>query len=366
MRILAINVEIGYGHPNYLDYVLQAIQEIEPETEIKVWNVLTQEKGITKLFWQMSKQIYSLGAKGGMITALYNNIRNLNKTPNFPLSTHNKQGFDRIIVSHPLLAKSLSSVWYIHGEIALPNECVLANVEKIAVPIEYTKQKLLNKGIKQKQVFETGLLIANELVDNARENYKKRLSRLRSKQSLTVGFFISGAYPTPHINKIIDAVYTVTKKNFRIIMFLGIDRKKSNQIIAQLNRKYPDITNSKTSILFIEGKNRIDYQKKVYRLLPLLDVFVAPSHEYTNWAVGLGLPLMTLFPMIGTYAQENFDFLFKQGVTYPIKTNPEVKNLGNILENLRKTGKLREMVKNGFNKFPIDGARKTAQMIIAK
>ncbi|MBS4016395.1 MAG: hypothetical protein KGZ86_08195 [Candidatus Latescibacteria bacterium] len=364
MRILAINVEIGYGHPNYLDYVLQAIKEIAPKTEIKVWNVLTHEKGLTRLFWQMSKQIYTLGAKGGMITGLYNKIRNLNKTPNLPLCTANTQGFDRIIVSHPLLAKFLGSVWYVHAEIALPKESVLTNVEKIIVPIEYTGKQLLKNGVKQEQVIETGLLIANELVDNAQQNYKKRLSRIRSKQSLTIGFFISGAYPKPHINKTIDAVYAVTKKNFRTIMFLGTNPKKASQIIAQLHHKYPDIANSKTTILFIQGKNRVDYQKKVHRLLPLLDAFVAPSHEYTNWAIGLGLPMFALFPMIGSYAPKNFDFLFKQGVTYPIKTNHEAQNLGDILENLRKTGELSQMVKNGINKFPIDGAIKTAQIIL--
>lgn len=364
MRILAINVEIGYGHPSYLDYVLQAIKELAPNIEIDTWDVLSQEKGLTRFFWQISKQLYAFGAKGGVFTGLYNKIRNLNKTPDLPLCTANIQGFDRIIVSHPLLARYIRSAWYIHAEIALPKECMLTNVKKIVVPIDYTKQQLLQTGVKKEQVYETGLLIANELVGNAQENYEKRLSRIHSKQSLTIGFFISGAYPTPHIDKIIDAVNAVTKKNFRTIMFLGTDTKKAGKIIARLHRKYPDIANSKTAIVFIQGKNRVDYQKKTCHLLPLLDAMVAPSHEYTNWAIGLGLPIFTLFPMIGSYALKNFDFLISQGVTYPIKSNLQAKKLGDTLENLRKTGELTKMVKNGFNRFQINGAIRTAQSII--
>ena len=72
MRILAINVEIGLGHPNYLDYILQAVKKLQPRTEIDCWDVLTQERGVRKLFWQTSKNVYSFGAKGGVITGKTN------------------------------------------------------------------------------------------------------------------------------------------------------------------------------------------------------------------------------------------------------------------------------------------------------
>lgn len=366
MRILAINVEIGYGHPNYLDYVLQAIKKIQPETKITYWDVLTQEKGFAKLFWQMAKLIYIIGAKGGILTDAYNKLRRQVKASNLPICNVAKPDFDRIIVSHPLLARYLQNVWYIHGEIALPKECILHNVEKIIVPINYTTNKLIVNGISKKRILESGLLIAPDLVANAEENCIKRVSRIESNKSLTIGFFISGAYPVPHINKIIDAIGSIQKTRHRIVIFLGTERKKADAFLTRLNRKAESLQKRdflKNTILFVQGNTRFDYQKRVNRFVPLLDVFVAPSHEYTNWALGLGLPILTLFPMIGSYAQENFDFLTEQAVTCPIKSNDDACNLIKIIQELHGSGMLSEMAKNGLNKFPIDGAIKTAQAI---
>jgi len=364
MRILAINVEIGHGHPNYLDYVLQALKQIDHHIEIKYWDILTQEKGFTKLFWQISKNLYSIGAKGGITTELYNRLRDSTRSYNLSLCNAPSSGFSSILVSHPLLDRSIGSVWYIHGEIAAPKESVLKNIAKIIVPTTYTANKFIAQGIKPEQILITGLLLSLDLVANAKENYLKRVSRLKSERPLTIGFFISGAYPPPHIKKVIDGIISVTKENYRVIAFLGTDLVKARNFLSDLNRLSSQRGKSSASILFVSCNNRSDYQKRVNRLLPLLDVFVAPSHEHTSWALGLGLPIFVLFPMIGNYAKENFRFAHKQGVALPIPTRQDAQNLGITFRELRSAGMLLKMAENGFGRFSINGALGTAQLIL--
>ncbi len=364
MRVLAINVEIGLGHPNYLDYVLQAIREREPKTEIIIWDILKQEKGLSRLFWQTASHVYQIGSQGGVLTKVYNQLRQGKKTVPIQLCRLPDGKFDRIITSHPLLANYLKRVSYIHGEIAMPKECTLENVEKIIVPIEYTKNKLLKQETMPGKINISGLLIASELARCAHEHFEKRITRIKSDKPLTIGFFISGAYPTPHIKKIQNSLTALSDEQHRLIVFLGVKTKKANDFLRQLNRNLKDKNQQKSSILFITGKTRNDYQIRVNRLLPLLDIMVAPSHEHTNWAVGLGLPMFALFPMIGSYAQENYDFAQKQQMVYPIRTTDSAKNFGNIVDKLRQSGELLKMAENGFNKFPIDGVDNTARIIL--
>ncbi|MEO0084513.1 MAG: hypothetical protein ABIJ94_02155 [candidate division WOR-3 bacterium] len=364
MKLLAINVEIGLGHPNYLDYVLQALKKIQPSIKIDYWDTLTNEKGITKLFWQISKQIYHLGAFGGVFTDFYNKLRQKPLTPNVPLCNISTAQYDKIVVAHHLLARylNLDNVWYIHGEIGVPRECQLKNIGKIIVPLNESKEKFIAFGINPKKIYVSGLILSPDLITDTEINYQKRLTRLKSKSTFTVGFFISGAYPRPHIQKLILGIISITNKGHRAIVFLGIDSQKGKRIIAKLNR----IRNTTllTSILFIQGKNRQEYQNRIHRLLPVLDFFVAPSHEHTNWAIGLGMPMFSLFPMIGSYASENYKFANELGVTYPIKTDDDAKNFASIIQQLCETGKLAKMAERGFNKFPIDGAVNAALQIL--
>jgi len=364
MRILAINVEIGLGHPNYLDYVLHAIKKQQPKTEIDVWDVLTDEKGLTKIFWQISKRTYSIGAKGGLITDFYNKFRNASNMPNISLCHIAKEKYNRILVSHPMLARYLECVWYIHGEIAAPRESILTNVQKIIVPIDYTAKRFISQGLRPAQILQTGLLISPDLITNAKENYLTRLSRIKSDKPLTIGFFISGAYPPAHIQKLIAGIISVVKQHQRIIVFLGTNANKAKQFLRALNRKKKEVDVFESTILFLQGKTRLDYQKRVNNLLPLLDVFIAPSHEHTNWAIGLGLPMFVLFPMIGSYAEENYKFAEKQEVAYPLKTLNDAGKLGETVQRFKSSRVLEKMVENGFDKFPIDGAIKTAKAIL--
>lgn len=365
MRITAINVEIGFGHPNYLDYVLEVLHRVTPHIEIEYYDVISQAPCFSKWFWLLSKKLYSVGAKGGLYTQFYNKLRESNNVRFLPRLGKCDMKSDVILVSHSLLAQNLAGrVWYIHGEIAAPKECAVCNVEKIIVPTDMTKQKLISYGVSSKKILVTGLLLSSDLVGNAKDNFEKRLVRIESNKPLTVGFFISGAYPKPHIDKVITGINSVTKENNRAIVFLGLDYKKGKNFFNQLSRIRDQEKNFRSSILFIQGKNRQDYQKRVNRLLPLLDIFVAPSHEHVNWALGLGIPMFALFPMIGSYSKENFEFMKKQGVALPILTITDAQNLSQTISELRDKKTLIQMAKNGFEKLPINGAVNTTQELI--
>ncbi len=368
--VLAVNLEIGLGHPNYLDYVIHAIQNLTSELPIEYIEVFNQEKGLAQYFWRFSQNLYCLGAQGGFYTECYNQFRTmgkgqklaryfLNNTQKYIANNHQV-----VLVSHPILARNLiGNIWYIHGEIAAPRECA-CRVNKIIVPTEVTKQRLINYGVEPIAIFVSGLLIAPDLVISADQNFQNRLSRLQSSHPLTIGFFISGAYPQPHIEKIIEGIISVSKDNYRIIVFTGTNQKKNRDFIKKLNKKQRLNIKPQSTILFIQSKNRNDYQKRVNRLLPLLDIFVAASHEHTNWAVGLGIPMFVLFPMIGSYAMENYQFAKQQGVAYPISTINEAQNLAPIIKDLHNSGTLAQMAEKGFGKLPINGAHNTAYELI--
>ena len=93
---------------------------------------------------------------------------------------------------------------------------------------------------------------------------------------------------------------------------------------------------------------------------------VAPAHERSNWAVGLGLPHFILKPNNGPFAPLNAEFLMKSGVSEEIVLNIDANLFGAMLERCQKSGKLIEMAKNGWNKYKINGFFKIADFLINK
>lgn len=364
MRILAVNVEIGYGHPNYLDYVIETLQETYQQIEIYKWDVLKEEKLLNRLFWEISKKFYRWGSYGGIVTKLYNHLRNKTNLMKRSFCSVNMRDYDHIIVSHPILARMLKRVWYLHSEIAAPKESILFDVDKIVVPIDYTANKMIEHGIAKERIFISGLLIAPELIRSAKNDYEQRLLRIKRQQTLTIGLMISGAYPKPHIRKILSAIQSLQKTKHRLIVFLGADLQNANKLIRQISKNCCRDAYSSSTCIFISGRSRRSYQKRVNHILPMLDLLVGASHEYTNWAIGLGLPLLTLFPMIGSYALENFNFMQMQGVSYPIKTDDDAKKINEIVHNLLSSGMLLSMVEHGFNRFDISGTMKIVQWLV--
>ena len=272
------------------------------------------------------------------------------------------------LVAHPLLARALSetcSVWYVHGEIAAPLECAVSKVEKIFVPLRETGDKLINQGADPDSIVVCGLMIESSLVKNAEKAFDSRLKRINSGKPLTVGFFSSGAYPSEHLMKILAGVKSIVKSGMKAVIFTGTNLQKFKWFKKEMEKlkkriAFDDgvcsVITENWEIKLIYRKTRQAETEKAAELVSYLDLFVSPSHERTNWAVGLGLPMFVLFPLIGTFSPQNFDFAQRQGVSYSIDSLEKAKNLGKIITELKESKKLTEMAKNGFGIHQTNGS----------
>lgn len=373
--IMALYSDIGRGHPSYLDSLVYLLKDKHPGLVCR--NVFQESKGLSLLSWRFVSWLYSISGKGGLHTRFYDFIRKRSqKGARDSLMTRIlgrdlKRAYENFpgicLVDHPILAKSLTDVcrvWYVHGEIAAPAECAVRGVEKILVPLEETKNELIARGAQEEAVLVCGLMIELALVESADEAFQQRLKRIESDQPLTIGFFTSGAYPKEHMEKIIAGARSVIEKKMRAIIFCGTSRDKFEWVKSRL--KGPDVKTVEDAeggtrkegefdLMLVGRKTRQEDTQRAVELIHRLDAFVAASHERTNWAVGLGLPMFVLFPLIGTFASQNFEFAQRQRVVYALDTTEEARNLAEILTELRQSGQLLQMSQNGFGVHSITG-----------
>ena len=385
-QILCLSTEIGRGHPSYLDNVFELLKKRYPGQKLKFKTVFELSRGVSFASWKMVERFYLVGSRGGIITNFYNWFRHKQgevAEDSFALKILGRDLKGRMkdfkgicLVEHPLVAKILARVcttWYVHGEIAAPKECAIKGTEKTFVPTEETKNRLISCGSDPHSLVVTGLLIEPGLKEIAEKSFLQRKERIKSGESLTIGFFTSGAYPKEHMKKIIAGTKSVVEQNMRALIFAGTNPRIFQKIKNEISRwKVKLVEDKKDTLVTEKGWNimlvsRVSRQMETLRtveLFPLLDVFVAASHERTNWACGLGLPIFVLFPLIGTFAQQNFEFARKQGVAYPLESLTNAKSLGKTILKLRESGKLLRMAENGFGFFPIDGAERVVKEIL--
>ncbi|MEO0093959.1 MAG: hypothetical protein ABIK67_06895 [candidate division WOR-3 bacterium] len=329
-----------------------------------------------KFGWQVIKRFYLLGGYGGLITKFYNQFRQKLSVPSPTFLKLLSQGLKVAVLNwralflaeHPLVARILANrglkVFYIHGEIAAPRECAISDNVTIFVPLKSTKNQFVKFGVKPEAIVVTGLVIEPELLSDAEKNFNLRQARLNSNEPLTVAFFISQAYPRPHITKIFLAVESVVKDGMRAIVFTGTNPQKAAllQKRIELIRKRNHQINPK-NIMVVQSKNRREENRKTAELMKCIDVIVAASHERTNWAVGLGIPMFVLFPLIGTYAQLNYSFLEECGVAFPLKNEEAAQNLGEQIIKLQKDKILWQAAAKGFGSYDNMGAHFIANFI---
>jgi hypothetical protein len=374
-KIVALYSDIGRGHPSYLDSLLYLLKIKYPSLITRT--VFEESKGLSLLSWRFIEWLYNISGKGELHTRFYNYVRRRSQTGSEEslverlLSRDLKRAYKDsrgiCLVDHPLIARSLADVcrvWYVHGEIAAPAECAVKGAGNIFVPLVETKEKLIAHGADENAIVVCGLMIEPPLVESAEEVYQKRLARIESNRPLTVGLFTSGAYPKEHMEKIIAGAESVIREGMRAIIFCGTNPHKLEWVKSKAKTWRIRITEEKEEntpeaedfdLLLVARKNRWEDTLRAVQLIPQLDAFVAASHERTNWAVGLGLPMFVLFPLIGTFASQNYEFAQKQGVVYPVESLGKAKRLGLLLRELREDGRLMQMSQNGFGVHNIGG-----------
>lgn len=345
-QLVAVTAGIGRGHSQYLNSVLSYLPDVP----------LVQVSGIG---WQIARSLYRLGGRGGIWTTLYNRLRA--KRPNRLLlrilksreTTRFKKDKAFVLTDHPLISHILAPfcpVAYLHGEIAAPPVCAIPAARSIFVPLQETAEQLITFGVSPDVLRVTGLVIEPELLKDADAGFQSRLERLATNKPLNIGFFLSGASPKPHSNTILIAARSVLNSGLHPFIFCGVDYQTANWLKGKLNcpvyvfPSYPEETIATA------------------RLLPQIDLFVAATHERTNWALGLGIPMFAILPHIGPFAPLNFEFAKNQGVCLPLEN---AEKFGSYLLTLRAHGKLRQMAQNGWGKYPINGAQKIAELLRA-
>ncbi len=365
--------EIGRGHPAYLDAVLAALDRLAPDAlpNKRRFSVLDLCSGVSARAWRAAKSLYYLGARGGVLLSLYNRFRRPDSVPSAlqlnllgsDLRRH-FAGFTGVcIVDHPLLARILAPVCrvaYVHGELSAPRVAAVPGAWRIFVPVESTREKLLAVGGELSAIRVSGLVIHPALTAGVESAFVNRCGRLQSDAPLTVGFFTSGAYPKPHMERLLAAVVSVTRAGHRAIIFWGAGwlRAAKTQAVLRMHAVPDD------AVQMVWARDRQAEATKVAELLPSLDVMVAAAHERTVWALGLGLPLFALFPHIGPFAYENFTVALEHGVIEPIAKYENALGLADTLGQLRASGRLVAMARAGWGRYSIAGAETTARELL--
>jgi hypothetical protein len=272
-------------------------------------------------------------------------------------------GFQGVcLVEHPLVARILATecrVAYLHAEIAAPPVAAVPGIWRTLVPLEETHRRLVEAGGMQKGMTITGLVVEPELVTVAETAYRARLGRLSDSDTpVTVAFFTSGAYPKPHLVRTIVGVRSCLDSGHRVVVFGGTDAQKARRLRDRLPSGH-------SGLEFISPPDRATETTRTAGLFESVDVMVAAAHERTNWAVGLGLPMLALLPNIGPFAPLNYRFARDQGVCRPVRSVRNSVNLGRLLSRMKQAGELSSMAERGYGPHPIGGAAVAASAILA-
>jgi hypothetical protein len=367
VRLVSLCSDIGRGHPSYLDSVLKALST----TGGRALTCRTCNR-LDNLAWRAVRAGYRLGGFGGPVTWLYNRLRPADMRPSRLLLAmlgsellSEFTGFGGIcLVDHPVLAHILCRtcrVAYLHGEIAVPALAAVPEAWQTFVPLDTTATHLEAYGVGRGAITVTGLVVDPDLVPDAEAGFAARAARLQALAPLTVGLFASGAYPRPHVNRIITATASLARAGYTAILFWGTGWLRAARLRRVLNRL--GVPESRTSIVWADSRQA--ETERTVRLLPKLDVMVAAAHERTSWAVGLGLPMFALLPNIGPFAPENFSFAVKHGVCQPLRTMAQAHEIARTLAELRQSGELVRMAERGFGRYPITGANAVARSLLA-
>ncbi|MFH1700096.1 MAG: hypothetical protein ABIE07_05865 [Candidatus Zixiibacteriota bacterium] len=377
--VLFLYTEIGRGHPTYLDGIIEILDKNYREIKFHRTDVFSLSSGLSLLCWKIIQMIYYLGARGGVVSNLYNWFRKRlkpGKENGILLRLLGKalikylKGFSGlIVVAHPILVQILGShfdVVYQHGELVTPDEAIVKNCRKIIVPLQITADKFRKAGIQSKNIAIVGQCIENGLVSLSRISIEKRLERLKTAEKLMGAIFSSGACPASHINKIILITESLLNYGHDVIIFTGNSiklRRKLTDYFSRKNIVFSETLNAKTNLKIIYSENRDLENESTAKIFPQFDFFIAPAHERTNWGIGLGIPHFILCPHYGSFAPLNARFAMELGVAIEIKDLMTSRNFGKLINDLRNRGELERMINNGLGRYEMTGFSQAARVI---
>jgi hypothetical protein len=241
------------------------------------------------------------------------------------------------------------------------------------VPTDEAAAPFIESGYDNRDVIVTGLCIEPSLVRQAGDAVAARLKRVGGNDPLVGAFFSSGAEPRQHIEKLVRAAASTAAYGGKALLFAQRDGLLANEAARSFIMKGIEFAGIDSrelipadlpSALIVQYASRREENGFTAQLFPMFDYLVAPSHERTNWALGLGLPMFVVGPQIGPFAPLNCELLVHAGVAEQIDSNSAADALGERLSHLRASGKLAEMAKAGWGKYRINGFDKIAEFLI--
>jgi hypothetical protein len=379
-QLVFIDTEIGRGHPGYLDGTLAAVAAKAPDLPVFRTDVFAVSRGIAQAGWRGVQWLYRAGGRGGAITTIYNYLRQSSsvKKGGGPAPAVLGRDLRRlvsrtealVVVSHPILAQLLAPVApviYQHGELAAPTEAMVRGCRQILVPWPETAARFEKAGLPAESLVITGQCIEPPLVGLAESSLQVRIGRLNGRSTLTAAFFTSGAYPPTHIRRLLLAVRSFTAAGHKAVVFCGHSESVAGRMISWLRRQGltpEEGTGGSAEVRIVVSLTREEENRTTAALFPELDLCIAPAHERTNWAVGLGLPFFILCPHIGSYAPLNAAIASDRQVAVELSDDRAAAGAGGLVGDLRRTGRLATMAANGFGRTALDGFDISARLLV--
>jgi len=385
-RINFLYTNIGRGHPFYLDGILEALVRRGDVGMVRgESDVFEVSRGLSRLAWQVACWMYRKGSSPGIVAMLYERLRS-SADYNRPSLTLNLMGRDLrrrfssdpnpVVVAHPTLVailKDRQKLIYQHGEVVTPAEAVVAGASKVLVPTDGAAGPFIDSGYSIDDVIVTGLCIEPSLVKQAVDAFSARQQRMSSSEPLIGAFFSSGAEPEQHVEKMVRAAVSAIAHSGKAILFAQQNGVLANgaascfrahgvEFVEVDSREF--VPDDLPPALIVQHASRREENGFTAQLFPTFDYFVAPSHERTNWALGLGLPMFIVGPPIGPFAPLNSECLMQAGVAEEIDSNAAADAFGGYLSCLRDSGSLTAMARAGWAKYRIDGFDNIAEFLI--
>ncbi|MEA2030896.1 MAG: hypothetical protein U9N55_04790 [candidate division Zixibacteria bacterium] len=394
LQLNVLYTNIGRGHPFYLDGIMETmINQGTIDLVKSEKDVFEISQGKALYAWKTARWMYK-HSSSGILRRLYSLIRS-NRDYNQRNRLMTIMGrdilchFDNVnallLVAHPLLVGILAGrnrLVYQHGEMVMPSEALVLGADTVFVPTQNVADKFISAGYKSNEVVVTGLCIEPSLVCQANDAFDIRKQRFQKNEPLTGVFFSSGAEPSVHVHKLVTAVLSVLKNNGKAIIIAQHGGKLDRAIrtafrTVRFNLKIINSADIIPSDLPVSGQtglpktllvlynSRREENSSTAHFFKSFDYLVAPAHERTNWAMGLGLPMFIVDPAIGPYAPLNAELLVQSGVGEILNAEIDCQQLGVCVRRYHSNGRLLEMAERGRSR-DIDGFLRIANYLISK
>ena len=382
-RVDVLYVNIGRGHPFYLDGI---VQQLDRERLGRVADVFGVCRGPGGWLWHVARGLYRWGSSCGGGRPLYSRLRagmdyaqarRLVRALGRSLETAWRSSPQLLLISHPLLVAALGGrpeVVYQHGELAVPREALVPGLHHVLVPDAAAAEVFVRAGHAPDRVQVTGLCVEASLATAAPDAFARRCARLDSAQPLTGAYFSSGAEPRLHVATLAAAACDAVARGGAAVLFAqrgGRYHAAAMRAFRRANLPLPCPrtgagfqlqAGAATLALFT---TRTELESHTAMAFPQLDYVLAPAHERSHWALGLGLPLFIVEPSIGSFAPLNQARLLAEGVAEALPPGAGA-GFGPRLEALRQSGGLTRMAQAGWGRYDIQGFANAARWLEAR